>query len=296
MNLRRSKTKKPVRRFGWRRLVFLRPSAGAAKLAAACIVATSLAGGGWWAWSHGAADQFDDLRVDAGRAALAASARMGLAVRDIRIEGRVETDPRDVRAVLDARRGSPILSFDPYAAKAELERLSWVRSATVERHLPDMILVRLDERIPLALWQRQGRFTLIDSEGKEIAGTDPAKFADRPIVVGDDAPDHAAALIALLETEPHLMARIAAAVRVGGRRWNLRLDNGVDVNLPENNPGAAYERLAQLARDNGLIDRNLVAVDLRLPDRLILRVGKDQPASVQPATAPNSLRRTNKPT
>ena len=296
MNLRRSKTKKPARRFGWRRIVFARPSAGAAKLTAACIVVVALAGGGWWAWTHGAADQLDDLRVDAGRAALAASARMGLAVRDIRIEGRVETDPRDVRAVLDARRGAPILAFDPYAAKAELERLAWVRSATVERRLPDTILVRLDERIPLALWQRQGRFTVIDSEGKEIVGIDPAKFADRPIVVGDDAPDHAASLIALLETEPQLMARIAAAVRVGGRRWNLRLDNGVDVNLPENNPGAAYERLAQLARDNGLIDRNLVAVDLRLPDRLILRVGKDQPASVQPVTAPNSLRRTNKPT
>lgn len=296
MMLRRSKSKKPARRFGWRRIASFRPSARTMKLSLALVLAASIGGGGWWAWAHGAADSFDDLRVDAGRGALDLSARLGLTVRDIRIEGRVQTDPRDVRAVLDARRGSPILAFDPYAAKAELEKLPWVHSATVERRLPDTILVQIEERIPLALWQRQGRFSLIDSQGKEIPGTDPARFADRPIVVGDDAPEHAGALIALLETEPAMMARIAAAVRVGGRRWNLRLDNGVDVNLPEANPGAAYERLAQLARDNGLIDRNLVAVDLRLPDRLILRVGKEQPAAIPTQTAPLPARRPNKPT
>lgn len=296
MMLRRSKTKKPARRFGWRRILSTRPSARAVKLSLALVLAASLGGGGWWAWTNGAAQSLDDLRVDAERGAMNLGARLGLAVNDIRIEGRVQTDPRDVRAVIDARRGSPILAFDPYAAKAELERLPWVRRATVERRLPDTIVVQLDERVPLALWQRQGRFTLIDSEGKEIPGTDPAKFSDRPIVVGDDAPEHAAALIALLETEPAMLARIAAAVRVGGRRWNLRLDNGVDVNLPEANPGAAYERLAQLARDNGLIDRNLVAVDLRLPDRLILRVGREQPAAIPTQTAPAPARRPNKPT
>jgi cell division protein FtsQ len=216
-------------------------------------------------------------------------------VRDVLVEGRIQTDPRDLRAVLDARRGAPILAFDPYAAKAELEQLPWVRRAAVERRLPDTIFVRLEERVPLALWQRQGRFVVIDHEGVEIAGTDPAHFADRLVVVGDDAPAHASALLALLETEPQMLQRVSAAVRVGGRRWNLRLDNGVDVNLPEANAGAAYERLAQLVRENGLIDRNLVAVDLRLPDRLILRVAKDAtlPAQIQPA---QSQRRPNRPT
>ncbi len=296
MIFRRSRSKKPQRRFGWRRLFSLRPSARATKLSLAFL---ALAGGGGsfaWAWTHGAADSLADLREDVSRLATNAGAHAGLAIAEVRIEGRVETDARDLRAVLDARKGAPILAFDPYAAKAELEKLPWVRRATVERRLPGTILVQLEERIALALWQRQGRFTVIDSEGKEIAGTDPARFADRPVVVGDDAPEHAAALVALLETEPALMKRIVAAVRVGQRRWNLRLDNGVDVNLPETNAGAAYERLAQLARENGLIDRNLVAVDLRLPDRLILRMGRDQqPAQTAPVSAPVK-RAANKPT
>jgi cell division protein FtsQ len=295
MRLRRSAPKKPARRFGWRRVLSWHPSARVLKFAAAAAILGGLGLGGAWTWQKGGAQTLADAVSDAERVALQASARAGLAVREILVEGRVQSEARDIRAVLDARRGSPILAFDPYAAKAELERLPWVRRASVERRLPDTIFVRLEERVPLALWQRQGRFVVIDSEGVEIAGTDPARFADRLVVVGDDAPAHASALLALLETEPAMLKRIAAAVRVGGRRWNLRLDNGVDVNLPETNAGAAYERLAQLVRENALVDRNLVAVDLRLPDRLILRVAKETalPAQPQPAQA---SRRPNRPT
>jgi len=295
MNLRRPKTKKPSRRFGWRRVLSWNPSPLALKAGAVLLVAGALCGGGVWAWNNGGAQALADLGADLERAAYQASASAGLAVRDVLVEGRVHTDPRDLRAVLDARRGAAILAFDPYAAKAELEQLPWVRRATVERRLPDTIFVRLEERIPLALWQRQGRFVVIDSEGREIAGTEPAHFPDLLVVVGDDAPGAAGSLIALLETEPDMLKRVTAAVRVGARRWNLRLDNGVDVNLPETNAGAAYERLAQLVRDNGLIDRNLVAVDLRLPDRLILRVGKDAAPAAQPQPA-QLVRRPNRPT
>jgi cell division protein FtsQ len=301
MNLRRTpKPKKPARRLGWRRLLSWHPSRRALKATAVLLVAGALGGGYSWAWQRGLPQAAGDLQDEIAERTLAATARAGLAVRDVLVEGRVQTDPRDLRAVLDARRGAPILAFDAYAAKAELERLPWMRRVAVERRLPDTIFVRIEERVPLALWQRQGRFVVIDAEGTEIAGTDPARFSDRLVVVGDDAPAHASALIALLETEPQLLQRVSAAVRVGGRRWNLHLDNGIDVNLPEANAGGAYERLARLVRENGLIDRNLVAVDLRLPDRLILRVAKDatlpaqtQPAQTQPAQA---LRRPNRPT
>jgi cell division protein FtsQ len=290
---RKERPKKPARRIGWRRVLGWRPSGRALKIAAALALVAGLGAGGVYVWRMGGADRLDDFAWDLRAGALNMSARAGLAVGDVTIEGRERTAARDVMAVLDARRGSPILAFDPHAAKAELETLPWVRRATVERRLPDTIHVRLEERVPLALWQSRGRFNVIDLEGREIAGVDPGGFARLLAVVGEDAPPHAASLIALLDTEPALRARIAAAVRVGGRRWNLNLDNGVVVNLPETNAGAAYERLAQLARDNGLIERDLVSVDLRLPDRLILRARETAPAT-PPANA--QQRRANRPT
>lgn len=287
-------TRKPARRIGWRRVLAWRPSATGAKVMAAIGVCAVIGGAGLFVWRMGGADRVDDMVQDIRRGALAASARAGLQVADVLVEGRERTNPRDLMAVLDARRGAPILTFDPHQAKAEIETLPWVRRATVERRLPNTIQVRLEERIPTALWQRGGRFAVIDQDAKEIPGVDPGNFAKLLIVVGDDAPEHAGALIALLDTEPAMRGRVSAAVRVGGRRWNLNLENGVVVNLPETNAGAAYERLAELERNNGLVERDLVSVDLRLPDRLILRA-KDAAPSTTPVNAP-AQRRTNRPT
>ncbi len=127
----------------------------------------------------------------------------------------------------------------------------------------DQILVEGRNRVPA----RDAKGAVVQDEAGE--------FAHLPIVVGDDAPAHAEALLFLLATEPDLQKRVTAAVRVGGRRWNLKLDNGIDVRLPEEDAASAWSRLATLERDNKLLSRDVVAIDLRLPDRLIVRVGAD---------------------
>ncbi len=220
------------------------------------------------------------------REAIMLSAGLGLTVQEIFVEGRAETPGADVLAVLELSRNAPILSFSPEAARIELEKLPWVKSASIERRLPDTVYVRLSERQPLALWQRHGKLSLIDTEGVEIPGIDPVRFGQLPVVVGQDAPSQAPALIALLETEPDLKTRITAAVRTGGRRWTLRFDAGdgrtVEVLLPEVNPGAAWSRLAELERAGGLFERAVTAVDLRMPDRLVVRVVRETPPPVPP--------------
>lgn len=212
---------------------------------------------------------------------LVASAHVGLSVQQVLVDGRGETPAADVLHVLDVSRNAPILAFHPAEAKAELEKLPWVKIASVERRLPNIVYVRLIERQPLALWQRHGQMTLIDRDGVEIPGADLSHFGNLPVVVGDGAPKHAADLLALLATEPDVAKHVAAAVRVGDRRWNLRLDLGngrtVDALLPEENPGAAWARLVELDQAKGLFDHNIVAVDLRFPDRLIVRVVQATP-------------------
>jgi cell division protein FtsQ len=165
-----------------------------------------------------------------------------------------------------------------------------VRSATIERRLPGTLFVRLVERRPLAVWQHGGIQQLIDREGAVIAVEDLSRFARLPIVVGDDAAPNAAALIDALASEPELAARVTAAVRVGGRRWNLRIDDVIDVLLPEEGAAGAWSRLAELERANALLKRDVQTVDLRLPDRLVLRVN----APPAPQAAP--VKKAGKPT
>src|SRR5205085_9476953 len=115
-----------------------------------------------------------------------------------------------------------------------------------ERRLPGTLFVRLAERHPLAVWQHGGVQQLIDREGAVIPVNDLSRFAHLPTVVGDDAAPYAAGLIDMLTSQPALAPRVTAAVRVGGRRWNLRIDDAIEVMLPEENAEGAGGRLVVL--------------------------------------------------
>jgi cell division protein FtsQ len=215
--------------------------------------------------------------------ALALSARLGLVVNNIEVEGRETTDAATIMAALSAERGTPIFAVNPSRAKEQLERLPWVRTAAIERHLPDTLRVRLVERHPLAVWQHSGKQDLIDGEGEVIGVSDLSRFGRLPTVVGNDAARHARALIDMLAREPELAARVTAAVWVDDRRWNLRLDHRIEVLLPEENPAAAWTHLAILERTGSVLQRDIQAVDLRLPDRVVLRVNAAPASEVAPA-------------
>jgi len=202
---------------------------------------------------------------------------LGLTVSDISVEGRETTDRETILAALDAGPGTPILAVSPTRAKDQLEALPWVRTAVIERRLPGTIYVRLVERKPLALWQHGGKIELIDREGDVIPVVQLGQFASLPMVVGEGAPRHAAELLHLLASEPELAARVTAAIRVGDRRWNLRIDNAIDVLLPADEAANAWSQLARLERSNAILKRDLQSIDIRLPDRLVLRVSPEVP-------------------
>ncbi len=200
------------------------------------------------------------------------AASMGLRVTNVIVEGRSKTPEPMLRAALGIRPGEPILSYSLAEARQRLESIKWVETATVERRLPATIVVRLVERRPFAVWQSEGKFLLVDRDGDIVADSDVAAFSGQlPLVVGPGAPAAAAALMDMLATQPDLQKRVVAAVRVGERRWNLRMNNGADVMLPEGAEIQALAKLAELQASHSLLDRPLAVVDLRLPDRLVVR-------------------------
>ena len=225
-----------------------------------------LIGSGW------VGRKLDDLATGLGRA----SASAGLAVGEVFVEGRARTRPERLLAAVGVTRGDPILGFDPQAAKARIEAMTWVRQATVERRLPSVIYLRLEERSPIALWQVEGQIEVIDETGQVIDGARPEDFAGLTLVVGPDAPAHAAALLRLLDSEPELSRRVVAAVRVGGRRWNLRFHGGTDVRLPETGAAEAWAQFARIERQHGVLERDVDSIDLRLPDRLVVRTAPEE--------------------
>ena len=214
----------------------------------------------------------------------------GLVVRDIQIEGRQKTPEDFLRAALGISRGDKLMNFSLDAARARIEKLTWVQHATVERRLPGTIIVKLEERRPFAVWQSEGKFHLIDRDGQVVVAQDPTKDADAfqklPLVVGAGAPEAAATLLDKLAALPALRDRVAAAVRIGERRWNLHLSNGIDVLLPEVGEAAALDKLAELQTTQTLLDRPLQLVDMRLPDRFVVRPVAEPKTPAPPGKRP----------
>ena len=234
--------------------------------AVAVLGAAGYAAGSGWAGSRIAS---------AGQGLVGVAAQSGLKVRNVLVEGRAETAAADILAALRAERGTPLLGIDVAAAKARLEKLPWIKSAMVERRLPDILHVQVVERKPYALWQLGRRLSVIDRDGTVIVRDKVGRFADRPLVVGEGAELRAAEVLDVIAGEPDLGTRVEAAVLVSGRRWNLRLKGGVEVRLPEDGMAGACARLARMIRDETLLSRAVAVVDLRQPDRAILRLTPD---------------------
>ncbi|MBX7198174.1 MAG: FtsQ-type POTRA domain-containing protein [Rhodospirillaceae bacterium] len=237
------------------------------------------------------------LAVDTERlaaTAIDASASLGMRLQKLTVEGRDMTSREDLLAAVDAERGTPILAIDMAKARAQIEALPWVKSAKLERHLPDAVRIEIEERTPYALWQQDKRYFLVDRDGKPIIEVPEVDAAAQslPMIVGNDAPRNAPALFATIETNPDLAARVRAAVRVGERRWNLYLDsfeNGIAVRLPEEGFAAAWTRLGLLEKDHQILERDLEFIDLRLEDRLIVRVHKDPNAPTKPGAVKKAV-------
>jgi cell division protein FtsQ len=195
-----------------------------------------------------------------------------LRVQEIAIQGRANTPEPLLRAALGVAKGDPILGFSVRDARDRIEALSWIAHVAVERRLPGTIFVDITERRPFAIWQNQKQFLLIDRDGQVVTNEDIAAFGDLPLVVGAGAPAHAAELLAMLAAQPDIRARVVAATRIGQRRWDLQLKNDIVVKLPEGHEQAALQRLAELQATNSLLDRPLLFVDMRLGDRLAIRI------------------------
>jgi cell division protein FtsQ len=234
------------------------------------VVMGSLAGGSWWAYSSGnAAKGIEKVRWSA----ISATATMGFRVNEVMVSGRQQTEREILVKALNVARGAPILAFDIADAKRRVEALPWVRASTIERMLPDTILISIVEREPLALWQLDSKLHLIDAEGEVILNDGLENYSDLLMVVGNGAEIEASALIALIGTEPALMQQVQAATWIGGRRWNVHLKGDIVVRLPEDDAQSAWTRLAEYHKNHRVLDKNVTVLDLRIPDRLIVKTG-----------------------
>jgi cell division protein FtsQ len=196
----------------------------------------------------------------------------GFTIDQIAITGFRHTLLADIMAALALDPGQSSLSFDPVAARERLVALPWVEEARIGRVLPAGLSVVIAEREPFAVWQNRQLLFLIDKAGRTLEPVAPSEHRTLPLVVGEGAAEHAREIVELIAREPIIAERFVAAVRIGDRRWRLKLDNAPDLELSAEDPAASLAEAVRLHREERLFDRAITAVDLRVPGRVVLRL------------------------
>jgi len=228
----------------------------------------------------------DGLYGQSKRGAEAITVAAGFGVKRITVEGQQHVTDAELTRALGAGPGTLMLAFDTDAAKERLEQVPWVKHAQVMRLLPSTLQVVIEERVPFAVWQCRGQTYVIDAEGAVIAPAVREAYADLPLVVGDGAGKNAADLIATLKPFDSLTKQMVAAMRVGDRRWTLKLTSGIDIMLPDDGVTDALNTLIGLDRSRNLLARSIAAVDLRLADRVSVRLrDANEPATTEGGVA-----------
>jgi len=207
------------------------------------------------------------------RNAIANSA--GFRITTLAINGRKQLTQDEVLAIGGVNGRSSLLFLDAAVVRDKLKANPWIADATVLKLYPGRLQIDIVERTAFALWQQDGRLSVIADDGAVLEPYVSRRFITLPLVVGKGAETRAHDFLALLDRYPQVRSSTKAVVYVGERRWNLRLKDGLDVRLPENDVGNALAALSKLDKEDKLFSRDIVAIDMRLPDRLIVQLSDD---------------------
>lgn len=202
----------------------------------------------------------------------AVTAGMGFAVSSIEIRGLSEADSTEISDRIDVTQTSSLLMVDVERARERIAEIPWIADVQVKKLFPNRLVVNLVERRPFALWQDDGKVRVVDRTGAVMSEVLETRNAGLPLIVGQGANTRVEEAVDLMSAVPALRSRIRAAVLVAERRWNLITVDGIEILLPEENPAAALQRVADLQDAKKLLDRDVVVVDMRVPDRLFVRL------------------------
>jgi cell division protein FtsQ len=253
-------------------------------LAASAVIVAASIGYGVVKGGH-----WDDVQAALRNARDAAANAAGFRIAGVSFVGQQNINREAILARAGVMGSSSLLFLDVTEARKRLLTDPWIADASILKLFPDRLQITITERKPFALWQKDGRVSVIAADGTVLEPYVAPEFVSLPLFVGIGAETRAKEFLSLLDKFPTLRADVRASILIAERRWNLRLKNGTDVKLPEADVEQALERFVAYNKDTGLTSRDVVAIDLRQPDRITARLS-DAAAQAREAAIKDKLK------
>ena len=204
---------------------------------------------------------------------------VGLGLERVTVSGATQLTETEILNAAGLSSQVSLAFLSASEVREKLERVPLIKSAAIRKLYPNELVVTLVEREPHALWQLNGELSVIAADGTVIDEMKDGRFLSLPLVVGEGANARTREYLSLIESAGPLKSRIRAGTLVSGRRWTLKIDNGIDVRLPELGVAEALARLIKLEHEQAILGKDVIAIDLRMPDRVVVRLTEESAAA-----------------
>ncbi len=210
---------------------------------------------------------------------------LGFRVDAVTMTGQIELSEAQILKAAGVDTRQSLLFLDPEQMRQRLLQQPLVKNANVRKFLPNRLSIEITERTPYAVWQKDGVVSIVAADGAPIDQFRDEKFARLPFVVGEGANTRVDEYNTLLEAAGELKSRVRAGILASQRRWTLKMDNGVEIMLPEADPAGALRKLARMESDGRILEKDIVLLDFRTPNRLYLRLTEEAASAREAAHA-----------
>ena len=215
----------------------------------------------------------------------------GFAIKAVTITGARELTETEILTLAGIGPRNSLVFLNVADLRARLKAVPLIKEANVSKLYPNRLLIEVEERQPTALWQKDGLVALVAADGTPIDDLKDPRFQRLPLVVGTDANKHLEEYLEVLDAAGELRDRIRAGIYVAGRRWTLKTDSGLEIELPEKDPADAVGRLALLEHDGHVLEKDVLSLDLRIPGRVVARLTADASAARADALTKKSAKK-----
>ena len=189
----------------------------------------------------------------------------GVRLEQVDISGAMNLPKSDLEAILSPYYGVCLFEVDIDGIRAQLILNTWIKDVIViYRNLPNKIKIIITERTPIALWQSNQKFFLIDQDGDVIETKNLGRYNHLPHFIGEGANIYAKEFLDVIINYPQIKENISNIIRSGQRRWDIKMKDNIVIKMPESNISSALDYLTKLYQENKIIGTNIKSIDLRI--------------------------------
>jgi cell division protein FtsQ len=193
---------------------------------------------------------------------------LGFRIEKVLVQGRRLTSKQELWKALGINRSDPLLTLSLPEVAARIQTCPFIQNVLLQRIWPQTLSIYIFEKKPIAVWHHENRHHLVDEKGSIIPNHPPAQEEGLIRIYGEKSKEHVYELKKMLKPFEKELPKVLKACFLRSYRWDLYLEGGVVVKLPDTGVEKALKQLAQwwtFFKKEGTL-----SIDLRFHDAVIL--------------------------